>query len=453
MKINGIVCIVAIFGIAAGCSKKDDTLKGTRIDVRVPLSETADMISDESDETISEYDFFAIENKVLPVSFQPPSNYAAWTHVNGNPSHAINHPALPRDIRLIWAESIGKGNSRSQRITASPVSGNGMIFTMDSQSTVSAFSLTGQKIWTAGLVPIDDKSSDASSGGLAFGSGLLFATTGYGALHAINPESGAIVWTQRFAAAPASSPTVSDGKVYVVTSDGKAYAIDVANGKLMWRLESVSAPASLSNEVAPAVFEDLAVFPFNSGELIGAGKDSGVPIWSAWISGSSISGPRATLRGISGSPVISNGILYAANQSGRMAALDFANGQVLWSFEAGSYNAVWPTSDSVYLVSDDARLVRLDLATGNPVWAVDLPEFKKKKIRRRKAVFANYGPLLAGGRLIVASSDGLIRHFSPESGELIGTTKVDGGAASPPIVVNGILYVVTEKGRLLAFGQ
>ncbi|MGB1006987.1 MAG: hypothetical protein ACPGVX_07405, partial [Thalassobaculaceae bacterium] len=38
---------------------------------------------------------------------------------------------------------------------------------------------------------------------------------------------------------------------------------------------------------------------------------------------------------------------------------------------------------------------------------------------KRAAVYAHYGPVLAGGRLVVASSDGVLRFFTPESGALV----------------------------------
>ena len=67
------------------------------------------------------------------------------------------------------------------------------------------------------------------------------------------------------------------------------------------------------------------------------------------------------------------------------------------------------------------------------------------------AVVAHFGPVLAGGRLIVASSDGLIRAFDPASGALAGSVELPGGAASAPAVAGGVLYVVTKDGKLRAF--
>ena len=65
--------------------------------------------------------------------------------------------------------------------------------------------------------------------------------------------------------------------------------------------------------------------------------------------------------------------------------------------------------------------------------------------------FANYGPVLAGGRLIVPSSDGTLRQFDPVSGALLAEMPLPGGAASNPVVAGGVLYLMTGDGQLAAF--
>ena len=71
--------------------------------------------------------------------------------------------------------------------------------------------------------------------------------------------------------------------------------------------------------------------------------------------------------------------------------------------------------------------------------------------RRQSSIFTHYGPVLAGGRLIVTSSDGLIRQFDPTSGALIGQITLPGGAASGPVVAGETLYVISKTGQLHAF--
>ena len=93
--------------------------------------------------------------------------------------------------------------------------------------------------------------------------------------------------------------------------------------------------------------------------------------------------------------------------------------------------------------------MRLNARDGEVIWAVDLPKFKEDKTRRDSHV--HFGPLLAGGRLIVASSDGEMRSFDPASGALLSSVDIPSGAASQPAIVDGVLYVLSQNGQLHAF--
>ena len=62
-----------------------------------------------------------------------------------------------------------------------------------------------------------------------------------------------------------------------------------------------------------------------------------------------------------------------------------------------------------------------------------------------------YGPVLAGDKLILASSHGLMAYVSPYSGRVIGIEKLGGAAVTSPIVVNNTLLVLNENGRLIAY--
>jgi len=159
----------------------------------------------------------------------------------------------------------------------------------------------------------------------------------------------------------------------------------------------------------------------------------------------------ANISDVTGDPVLADGVLYAANSSGRVVAIKPSNGQRIWTANEGAYSPVLPAGDSVFMISEQGELLRLDRETGQRIWGKRLPYFVARKVKRRDAVYAHYGPVLAGGRLIVASNDGLIRSYDPASGDLIGTTPIKGGAGSNPVIVGGTMYIVTQKGQLAAF--
>jgi outer membrane protein assembly factor BamB len=154
---------------------------------------------------------------------------------------------------------------------------------------------------------------------------------------------------------------------------------------------------------------------------------------------------------ITGDPVLSGALIYAGTSGGRTSAFEAETGLLRWTAREGALNPVLPVGGSVFLVNDEARLVRLNAGTGEVIWATDMPLFVDEKVKRRRAIFAHYGPVLAGGRLAVASSDGLLRLFDPASGTLVATAEISGGAASAPILANGALYVMGTTGQLHAF--
>jgi outer membrane protein assembly factor BamB len=148
---------------------------------------------------------------------------------------------------------------------------------------------------------------------------------------------------------------------------------------------------------------------------------------------------------------VAGGAVYAGNQSGRVVALNAGSGERRWTATEGSYSPVLAAGGNLFFVSDRNELIRLDAATGERVWGTELPLYVRQRERRRKAVFTHYGPVLAGGRLVVASGDRQIRFFDPVSGAQVGAVGLRGGAASHPIVVGNTLMVVTGDGRLVAY--
>ncbi len=390
---------------------------------------------------------------VVERSFTAPTqvNAQSWTHRGGSVTRYIAHPALGSQLSQLWSTDIGAGNSRKSRITADPVVSGGKIFTLDAASKVAATSTSGAALWSRDLVPANDRSGDASGGGLAVAGDLLVVTTGFGDIFALNTETGAEIWQQRLDAPVTASPTISGELIYVVTRDNSAWALDTKLGRIKWRLPGTPAPAVVAGGSGAVVSDRLAIFPFGSGELAAALKRSGIRVWGSSVSGQRRGVAYASITDISGDPVLVDGKIYAANQGGRAVAIDAGNGDRLWTADEGAYSPVYPAGNSVFLISDRAELVRLDAETGAKIWSRELPYFTTARLSRRDAVYAHFGPLLAGGRLIVASQDGYIRSFNPETGALLSEMSLRGGAASNPVVVNGVLYVLTANGQLTAF--
>jgi outer membrane protein assembly factor BamB len=309
---------------------------------------------------------------------------------------------------------------------------------------------TGAALWSADLTAGFDRGGNVSGGGLALSGGTLFATTGYGELVALDASNGAIRWRQRLGAG-AGTPTVSGNTVYVVSRDNRAWAVSTDVGRVRWELPSAPARALLTGGAAPAVSGGTVIFPFGTGEIVAAQAGSGVRSWATAVAGGRLGAAYSNVNDITSDPVVVGGTVYAGNQSGRVVALNASTGTRLWTANEGSYSPVLAVGGSLFFVSDRNELIRLDASNGERIWGVELPLYVRERERRRRAVFTHYGPILAGGRLVMASGDGQIRMFDPASGQLVQSVGLRGGAASHPIVVNNTLMVVNGNGQLIAY--
>ncbi len=431
----GAVAVLVLAGLAlAGC-ERELILEGERLDPRALTVAGPPEVA---------------PNRVAPVALAAPVDHTAWTHRGGTAAQRIAHPALSTAPALAWSANIGEGASRRMRITADPVAADGRIFTLDAHSTVTATGRDGGQLWQADIRPDWAGRGRTSGGGLAIGAGRLFVTSGYGLLQAMDPASGSVLWSKRFEAPLTAPPTVADGRVFVVGSDGTGWAIDAADGRVLWQLPGVPSAAGMVGGAGPAVAGGRVMLPFVSGDVVGAAVGTGVQNWRTRVAGQRLGRTGALVTDIAGDPVAVDGTVFVGSRSGRVAALDAASGDVRWSARDGAFGPVWPAGDSLFFVSDQGELLRLQARDGERVWGVPLGHYLEARERRRAETVAHFGPVMAGGRLLVASSDGYLRGFDPASGALLSETALPSGAASRPIVVERTLYLVTRDGRLHA---
>ena len=443
-----ILVLTAMSAALAACANRDEILPGDRVGLRDVLQEP-----------VNRQGSAGSRDEAAPLSLPPQTVNADWTHRNGGADHRIQHPALGPNPTLLWSADIGRGNDRKHRITTAPVVADQRVFTLDSRANVTATRTDGTRLWSVDLADALDLGDSGSGGGLAVGDGKLFVTSALRRLVALDPATGNLLWSQEFDAPVTAAPTVFDQTVYVVANDASAWAIDTTNGRVRWQLPGTPTNSSMVGGAGPAVNDRLVVFPFPSGEVTAAMRRAGVRIWGNSVAGKRQGRAWGSVSDITGDPVITGTTVHIGNQSGRVVALDTRNGERRWTATEAAYSPVWPVDDAVFLISDEAQLVRLDADTGAVVWAQQLPDFIEAGFRinpfvrrdQRLAVYKHFGPVLAGGRLIVASDDGFVRFFDPQSGEKLSEIVLRQGAAAGPVVAGQVLYVVTGNGQLHAF--
>ncbi len=373
-----------------------------------------------------------------------------WTHVNGIPSHAPGHLAGPSSLRLAWSADAGYGSDDAP-ITAAPIVASGVAYVLDGEAVVTAISTTdGARRWEVDLAPEEEGGEDGFGGGVAFENGVIYAATGFGEIIALAATDGAELWRRRLDAPMRAAPTVENGRVFAVTRDNGAFAISAADGTILWRIQGSSGTLGLLGGASPAVTGEALILPFASGELMAVRASSGARVWAEVLSSGRRGTARSVINDITGDPVIAGQGIFAANQSGLTIAIEGRAGRRVWERRFGAVGPVWVVGETVFAVTDDARVVRLRALTGETIWETPLPAFADPDDREEAIAYA--GPVVAGGKVYVSSSEeGLIVLDAVDGARRTFDDELGDGSSLPPIVVGGAVYLLSNSGRLYAF--
>ncbi len=424
--------------IVAACSEREVILPGKREPVSAVL--TADTAEAE-----------ALTEAARDIALPPQVANTDAAQSFGTPAFRTDHPQLGQTLTPIWSVDIGAGDSRKHRIVADPVVSGGRVFTLDAETTVTAVSTSGQVLWQRDILTDRANSGEGTGGGLAVDGNVLFVSSGLGTLTALDVETGGTIWEQELEAIGVGRPTAFENLVYVMAGDDTGWALEKDSGRIAWQVSSSETRTNVLGGPAPIVTDGLAVFSFGSGEMQAVFRQGGLRRWDASVLGERQGRALAKVDDVTGRPIAKDGVIYAGNQSGRTVAVNAGSGAPIWTSAEGAIDTVLPVAGSVFLISDRNELVRLNAEDGTRVWGTRLPNFVKDRPLRQSEVFAHHGPVLAGGRLLVASSDETLRSFDPVSGGLTGRTEIPGGATTAPVVAGQTLYVVSRKGQLLAY--
>lgn len=436
----------ALLALLAACGNREVILTGERFPIRADLEASVPVDGKPAPTAPA-----VAENQSVAISLGPQSG-GDWTHRAGNARHLMPHAALSATPQRVWSAKIGAGSSRKNRISAAPIVADGRIFTIDAGTLVTATSSSGAALWSTDLTAAFDKGGGLSAGGLAVSGNQLFATSGYGELVALDAASGQVLWRQNVSSPMSSAPATDGQAVYVSGRDGSAWAIDAASGKVIWQVPGTPGKTAYVGTAAPTIGDRAVIFPSAGGDLMSVLKiGGGTRVWQSSLAGKRLGRAYALTYDVTGDAVIAGKTLFAGSGSGRTVAMSASSGEKIWSAGEGALGPVAVAGGSLFLVNDEAKLVRLDAETGETIWSVEMPYFTTDKVKKRKGIYAHYGPVLAGGRVMVVSSDGLLRAFDPTDGSLTYTAEIPGGAASQPAVAGGTLYVVGGNGQLHAF--
>lgn len=374
---------------------------------------------------------------------------ADWSQVSGNASKAYGHLSLAENPTQAWTASI-EGSSNRRRLAAAPVVGAGKLVAVDTSGVVHAFdAATGARAWNHRMDIPSDLSGSAFGGGASVDGSRVYATNGVGEVIALDLETGTEVWKVQPAGPLRGSPTIAFGQIFVMTQDNQIFSLNAADGELIWQESGSATQAGVFGVAAPAAGQGSVIAGYSSGELSAYRYENGRVLWADALARTSISTEVGSISDIDADPIIDSGRVYALGQGGRMAAYELLTGQRIWELSLAGISTPAIAGEWIFTLTDDARLLAIARSSGRVRWVTQLQQYRKEEDRQGPIFWT--GPVLAGGNLWVASSEGEVYKVSTGEGSAQLYLDLKQPVTVPPIVAGETLYILDDSGRISAY--
>lgn len=315
--------------------------------------------------------------------------------------------------------------------------------------------------------------------------GVAYFTSGDRA-YAVNTQNGNLVWRypreQGMGGNVRVSPVYHNGSVFFASSDNNLYCIDAKTGNFKWMYQT-RGPI----RCAPVVDDGIIYFGSGDDSVYAVFAESGELAWNR---------PFKARDDIIGAVALGAGMLIAVSIDGHVYGINASTGRLRWVFKipSSALSTSPVISESVVTVGAGNMLYGLSVRSGQLRWAITLPAdiaaspaiegtdiyipCRNRKLYAYTVVGRSYSkkwvepfdlitipkssPTVTAEHIIVTSSKGFISAASKTDGAIswryiitpskATSPNVDfAESASPAVVSDGVVYVLTDDGVLHSF--
>ena len=319
---------------------------------------------------------FTLDSDAVVASFDAASGGTLWsTATKGDDDRSTNigggvafdngtvYVATGRADVLALAEADGKVKWRARLpvpARSAPTVAGGLLFIplLDNQ-LVAVSVVDGSKAWS-----YQARSAEPVVLGLpapAFADGLLVAGFGSGELVALNPQGGALVWTDSLAAGRGRNSladistilgrtAIKAGRAFAVSMGQQLAALDLRSGRRLWERD-------IAASESPWIAGDWMFVATTGGQVTAISLVDGQVAWVTQLD--IFENPEKKKNPIRWfGPVLAGDRLVVAGSNGKALSLSPYSGQVLGSQDLAGPASVTPivASGTLYIVTDNGAL-------------------------------------------------------------------------------------------------
>jgi outer membrane protein assembly factor BamB len=335
-------------------------------------------------------------------------------------------------VETLWDLSLADTDQRF--LSLRPIMRGDRLYIADPDGRVMALdAVSGKHLWK-------QHTDTPLSGGPGVAGGLVVLGTADGELLALDRESGETRWRRNISSEVLSVPAGASGLVVVRTVDGRVEGLQAGTGETRWSFHRSVPVLTLRGNGSPLINDSRVIVGFASGKLASLSLETGNLVWETTVSTPSGRTELERIIDLDADPVLVEGVIFVVGYQGSVAAVSESTGVVLWKRDFSSHAGLDADWRQIYLTDGEDHVWSLDASNGATLW-------QQQALHARKLS----APAIAGDYILVGDREGYLHWLAQYDGRMLARTKVGSdGIRIKPLVVDGMVYVLDDGGRLAA---
>ncbi|MEP6740044.1 MAG: outer membrane protein assembly factor BamB [Caldimonas sp.] len=335
--------------------------------------------------------------------------------------------ATPIAVRSVWNQNVGA----VQFPLTIAVNGGVLTLAASDGSVLAVEAESGRSLWRTNV-------GAKISAGVGSDGKIAAVVTREGELVAV--EAGQIKWRKALGFRVATAPLVAGGRVFVLGVDRAVQAFDASDGAKIWQVQRPGDALTLSQTGVIAAFKNTLIVG-QGPRMAGIDPISSTARWEVPIGSPRGANEVERLADLIGPVLRAGNLLCARSFQAAVGCVDAERGAIAWTKAIGGTDAIGGDAEIVFGADASDRLTAWRTPTGDVAWTSEA------------LMFRGLGaPAAIAQSVVFGDVDGTLHWLSRAKGEAQARVTTDGSAISvPPVVVGGLLIVVTRSGGMYAF--
>jgi len=307
-------------------------------------------------------------------------------------------------LKSVWSRKLNK----STKGRFEPLAVDGVVYAASRVGEVIAIDQqSGKQKWIRKL-------SMPLSSGIGGSDNRLYVSTSNGQVIALNAADGEVLWQAQASSEVLTPVSAGFGMVIIRSADGRLLSIDPDTGEERWSQTYTPPALTINGYSRPLLLDGGILVGLDDGRLLALNSETGKLLWESVVSVASGRSEVERLADIDGSIRIDDTAIFAVNYQGRLARLEPAKGEIVWSVPMSSTAGLAISDTAIFVVGDDDEIHAFDKAGGQLMW-------KQAALKHRRLSTPTF---VGDNQVLVGDLDGYLHILDAADGRLIGRSRV-----------------------------